>query len=112
MVDLKEPKKAIISESVTHQGIGGQEITLEKVMSLNEALEVGNIAGVNFFNRRMDLVNKGMIKEDEIKDIMEGKYTLDEYNAKMDKFYNETKVYYGHVGIFGYYVCEDEIEMI
>ena len=112
MEDLKETKRAKINENVTHQGIGGKEIILEKVMPLGEALEIGNIAGVNFFNRRMDLVTKGMIKEDEIKEIEEGKYTLDEYNAKMDKFYDETKVYYGHVGNLGYFVCEDEIEML
>lgn len=112
MADLKEHKKAIISESVTHQGIGGKEIELEKEFSLEEVFETGNIAAVNFMERRMDLVNKGMVSESDIQDIISGKTSLDEFNAAASKFYTETKVYYGHVGIFGYYVCEDEIEML
>ena len=112
MADLKEPIKAIISKDVTHQGIGGKEIRLEKVFSLDEVFDTNNIAAVNFMERRMDLVDKGLVSESDIQAIINEETSLDEFNAKADEFYKNTKVYYGHVDLFGYYVCEDEIEMI
>lgn len=112
MADLKEPIKAVISKDVTHQGIGGKEVRLEKEFSLEEVFETNNIAAANFMGRRLDLVNKGIVSDTDIKAIVEGKTSLDEFNAKADEFYKNTKVYYGHVDLFGYYVCEDEIEML
>lgn len=112
MTILEETKKAIINKDVTHQGIGGKEITIERELSLEEVLDMGNIAAANFMDRRMDLVSKGIISESEIKDITEGKYTLEDYNKRNDEFFNNTKCYYGHVGNLGYFVCEDEIEFI
>lgn len=72
-----------IKEHVTHQGIGGQEINIERKLTADEvdarALE-GNIACFNFCMRRDDF--------------------LPEFNKDL---------YYGHVGNLGYVVCEDEL---
>ena len=82
-------KKAIISTKVKHQDIGGKEIILEKELLVKDFLDTKfnemPIAMTNFIIRRLDFV--------------------DEKNENK-------KVYYGHVGDFGYFVAEDEIEMI
>lgn len=82
-------KKAIINKNVEHQGIGGKEITLEKELSVKYFLDTNlnemTIGMANFAKRRLDFI--------------------DEKNENK-------KVYYGHVGDFGYFVAEDEIEMI
>lgn len=82
-------QKAIISKKVEHQGIGGKEIILEKELLVKDFLDTNlnkmTIAMTNFIKRRLDFV--------------------DEKNE-------DKKVYYGHVGNFGYFVAEDEIEMI
>lgn len=74
-----------IKEHVTHQGIGGREINIERELSVvemtNKAYE-GNVACINFVNRR--------IEEDNVPGCYE-------------------KLYYGHVGNLGYVVCEDEL---
>ena len=81
-------KKAIIDKKVTHQGIGGKEISIEKEMTFDDVLDTNinqmPIAMYNFIMRRPDL------------GIEEGR----------------TKVYYGHVGLLGYFVAEDEITII
>lgn len=78
-----------IKENITHQDIGGKEFIIDKEMPvftigeiIDSQLEDMNIAMVNFLIRRTDLFN------------------LDE----------NLKVYYGHVGLFGYFVAEDELE--
>ena len=81
-------KKAIIDKKVKHQGIGGKEIIIEKEMTWDDALDTNfnqmPIAMYNFIRRRLD---------------------LDEEQGSM-------KIYYGHVDNLGYFVAEDEIEMI
>lgn len=81
-------KKAIINKEVEHQGIGGKEIEIEKEMTFNDILDTNfhqmSIAMYNFIMRRIDLGIE---------------------NGRM-------KVYYGHVGLLGYFVAEDEITFI
>lgn len=108
----KECRLAKINDNVTHQNIGGKTISLDRELSLEETLETNTIAASNFMARRMDLVTKGIVSESDINSIIEGKTTLDEFNKKADDFYKNTKVYYGHVGNLGYFVCEDEIKFI
>lgn len=80
-------KKARIKENVEHQGIGGKEIIIEKEITIDDILDTNfdkmPIAMYNFIMRRFDL--------------------LEEKNGKR-------KVYYGHVGILGYFVADDELE--
>jgi len=83
--------KAIIDKSVRHQDIGGKEITLEKKFTLAEAYNDVNISSTwafaNLVRRRKDIMK--LIQE------------------------NPTiKLFYGHVGLFGYYVLEDEITVL
>ena len=108
----KECRLAKINDNVTHQNIGGKTISLDRELSLEETFETNTIAASNFMARRMDLVTKGIVSESDINNIIEGKTTLDEFNKKADDFYKNTKVYYGHVGSLGYFVCEDEIKFI
>ena len=81
-------KKAIISNKVKHQGIDGKEIILEKELLVKDFLDTNlnemTVAMINFIKRRLDFI--------------------DEKNE-------DKKVYYGHIGDFGYFVAEDEIEM-
>lgn len=81
--------RAIINKEVEHQGIGGKEIILEKKLLVKDFLDIkfneASVAMTNFIIRRLDFV--------------------DEKNE-------DKKVYYGHVGDLGYFVAEDEIEMI
>lgn len=80
-------KKAKINKNVEHQGIGGQEIIIEKEITINDILDTNfqnmPIAMYNFIIRRIDL---------------------------LDAKYGKRKVYYGHVGILGYFVADDELE--
>ena len=82
-------KKAIINKKVEHQNIGGKEIILEKELMVKDLLDTNfnemPVAMINFIKRRLDFI--------------------DEKNE-------DKKVYYGHIGDFGYFVAEDEIEMI
>jgi len=77
--------KYIIKDSVKHQNIGGKEFIKEFDFTFDDILDTDfkkmNIAMYNFILRRMD---------------------LEESDGKM-------KVYYGHVGDFGYYIAEDEL---
>lgn len=73
-----------IKEFVTHQNIGGKEIIIERELTPDEVdyqAMHGNIAALNFCLRRNDF--------------------LPDFNKKC---------FYGHVGDFGYVVCEDELE--
>ena len=80
-------KKAIINKKVKHQGIGGKKIIIEREFLVKDLLDTKfdemNIAMYNFILRRLDFVTE----ENENK-----------------------KVYYGHVGVLGYFVAEDEIK--
>lgn len=80
-------KKALIDEKVTHQGIGGKEIKIEKEFTIGWILEQNlneiNIALQNFILRRIDLINEK---------------------------HEDMKIYYGHVGNLGYFVADDEIK--
>ena len=85
MNDYKEPKIAVIIDSVEHQGIGGKEIVIEKEGTLSYILDKTftdmTIAEIQFA-KRYDIANK-----DE-----------------------NTKLYYGHVDGLGYFVAEDELK--
>ena len=75
-----------VKENVTHQGIGGKEIILERYLTPDEVdnkASNGNIACLNFCMRRDDF--------------------LPEFNKNL---------YYGHVGDLGYVICEDELEEV
>ena len=90
---LQEPIHAIVSEKVTHQHIGGKEITLEREGTLayliDKPMSDWTIAEYNFFKRRPSLFI--MTTDEEVSAI---------------------KIYYGHVGNLGYFVVQDELEMI
>lgn len=81
--------KAKIDKKVKHQGIGGEIITLEKMITVGDILDTNfddmTIAMFNFAKRRIDLM------EDNKDDVY---------------------VYYGHVDGLGYYVAEDEISIL
>lgn len=83
----KEMRKARIKENVEHQEIGGKEIIIERELTIDDVLNMDfnkmPIAMYNFIIRRNDLI--------------------EEKNGKR-------KVYYGHVGILGYFVADDELE--
>ena len=87
MNDLQEPKYATLIDSIEHQGIGGKEIMIEKQGTLTYLLDRRfldmTIGEMNFIQRRIDLISG------------------DNENIK---------IYYGHVGLLGYFVAEDEIK--
>lgn len=77
-----------IKESVTHQGIGGCEFVVDEyitsILTNDEVFDqamCGNIACLNFINRRPD------------------------FNCEFPH-----KLYYGKVSCLGYVVAEDEFE--
>ena len=80
-------KKARINKNVEHQGIGGKEIIIERELTIDDILDTNfdkmTIAMYNFIMRRNDL---------------------------LEEKYGKRKVYYGHVGILGYFVADDEIK--
>lgn len=84
--NLEEPITKKIKKNVKHQGIGGKEIIIEKETDVNYFLEKEfgslTIAEENFMARRFEI----MVKELPL------------------------KIYYGHVGMLGYFVAEDELE--
>ena len=90
MIELKEIKKAKLKYDIKtnrDEGkISGKIINIEKEFTVGEILDtdfkVMPIAMSNFILRRIDFV--------------------DEKNENK-------KAYYGHVGLFGYFVAEDEI---
>jgi hypothetical protein len=84
--------KARLTKNISHQNIGGKEILIERETTLDYFLDKDFdkmvIAEMNFLTRRTDLL------------------TLS------DETLNKIKAYYGHVGMLGYWVCEDEIEEV
>lgn len=110
VTNLKEPIYRKIKSNVTHQGIGGKEIRLEKMMLFDDVWQHGGIGAANFIDRRPELLKMGIISDEEIAEIKAGKYTLEEFNDKWNKFFNSFIIYYGHVGVLGYFVAEDELE--
>ena len=84
--DTVRDKVMRVVDSVTHQGIGGQTITLEFGLSCDEVFDqsmLGNWACMNFINRR------------------------DDFNCNFPH-----QLYYGKVNGLGYVVAEDELEEI
>lgn len=91
---IKEIQKTVILvDSISHQNIGGKEMRLEKettlVYLLDKDLLGMTIAEKQFINRRMDLFLNNSDEECE-----------------------NIKIYYGHVGNLGYWICEDEIKEV
>ena len=86
-------KQAMLVDNLSHQNIGGKEMQLEKETTLDYLLDKNlsemTIAERNFINRRMDLFIEH--SDEECKNI---------------------KIYYGHVGHLGYWICEDEIKEV
>lgn len=84
-------KKVILIDNIKHQGIGGQEMILEKEATLDYLLDKNlsdmNIAERNFIERRTSL-----------------------FIENSDEECGKIKIYYGHVGDLGYWICEDEIK--
>lgn len=109
MTILDKPFIKKIDKKVTHQNIGGKEIYIERELNFNEILDLGTIAAFQFIERRIDIFQKGILTQDDINNIQNGKYTLDDFNKMKDEEFKQIKVYYGHVGNLGYFVCEDEL---
>ena len=90
MKEIKPVRFAILKKNIKtrrEEGIiSGKRIRIEKERTIKEVLDTDfnnlSIAMANFIIRRTEL--------------------LEEWNG-------EKKIYYGHVGYFGYYVAEDEI---
>lgn len=86
-------KKVIIASSVNHQNIGGKEVRLEKEATLDYLLDKNlsdmTIAELNFVKRRTSL-----------------------FMENTDEECSKIKIYYGHVGNLGYWICEDEIKEV
>lgn len=90
MKEYKTPVKRKVIPSVTHQGIGGKEILIERELTCKEAGEFMTIGAMNFWDRRGDLC---------------------------EKEHDNTIIYYGHVrskdgSWLGYFVAADELESI
>lgn len=88
MPNLNEREKRRVVSSVTHQGIGGKEIIIEREMTCKDLSTLCTIAVWNFLKRRPD---------------------LREYENR------NTPIYYGHVqskdgSWLGYFVAADELE--
>ena len=88
---LDKPIQAKINDNVKHQNIGGHIITLERYITINDILDANFnnmvIALANFVARRTDI---------------------------LDDNFGNMRVYYGHIKDWnlGYFVAEDEIEVI
>ena len=110
VTNLKEPIYKKIKGHVTHQGIGGKEIRLEKEMIFDDVFSQNTIAAQQFIERRHDILKLGLINDKQIEEVRQGKYTLEEFNQRWEDFFDNFKIYYGHVEGFGYFVGEDELE--
>lgn len=88
MIDLKEPYYVKLIDNITHQGIGGKTMRIEKEGTMNYILDMScddyTIAVHNFILRRDDI------------------FTVNE----------NMKIYYGHVDNLGYFIAEDEIKEV
>lgn len=84
----KEPYYVKLIDNISHQGIGGQTMRIEKEGTMNYILDMPcddyTIAVHNFILRRDDI------------------FTIDE----------NMKIYYGHVNNLGYFIAEDEIKEV
>lgn len=95
-----------VCDSITHQGIGGQLITLEFGLSKEEVLSLaaeGNWANLNFLKRR---INDSLSPQEIIHMAQE----IDINDSILD-FLN-SKLYYGKVNGLGYIVSEDELKEV
>lgn len=108
--DLKEPIIKKIKKNVEHQGIGGLNIIIEKVMILDDVARMNTIGAYNFINRRPDLMSIGLLSDKDIEKIRNDEMSLTEFNKKWNDFLDNFKIYYGHVGGLGYFVAQDELE--
>lgn len=84
MERLEKPLLAEIDSSVTHQGIGGKTIVIEREGTISWVLDrpLNEITiGLSNFIHRYDI---NSVPED-------------------------TRIFYGHVGTLGYFVAEDEL---
>lgn len=90
MKDLKEFYYVKLVDNITHQGIGGQTMRIEKEGTMSYIYDMNcndyTIAIYNFIQRRDDLL----------------------WLPNGDNF----KIYYGHVGGLGYFIAEDEIKEV
>lgn len=91
---IKDIQKTIILvDCISHQNIGGKEMRLEKETTLDYLLDKNlsdmTIAERNFIERRTSL-----------------------FMENSDEECSKIKIYYGHVGHLGYWVCEDEIKKV
>lgn len=84
-------KTVVLVDGIKHQNIGGKEMRLEKETTLDYLLDKNlsdmNIAERNFIERRTSL-----------------------FMENSDEECSKIKIYYGHVGNLGYWICEDEIK--
>lgn len=97
MQDLKKPYFAILVDNIKHQGIGGQQIRIEKEGTMKYIYDTYmndyTIAMYNFILRRPDIMSTNMLEDG----------TLDNEN---------TKIFYGHINGLGYFIAEDEIKEV
>ncbi len=101
-----------VKKEITHQDIGGKEFIVDDIitsqldldLAYNRAILEHNIACINFFNRRPDIIEKFTVYEDPL--------TGPFLRAKVDKEIKKTKLLYGHVDNLGYIVTEDELEEV
>lgn len=88
MRDLEKPYLVTLIDSITHQGIGGQVMRIEKEGTMKYISDMScdeyTITVHNFIVRRDDI------------------FTIDE----------NMKIYYGHVNNLGYFIAEDEIKEV
>lgn len=86
-------KTVILVDNISHQNIGGKEMRLEKETTLDylldKPLKEYTIADQNFIQRRRGL-----------------------FFDLSDEECSKIKIYYGHVGNLGYWICEDEIQEV
>lgn len=86
-----------LKKGIEHQGIGGRKAHIEKELVLKEILKNavdGNIACLNFVNRRPDLFNEDISAKRK---------------ASHKKYYYYTKIW-NDFNYLGYVICSDEIE--
>ena len=88
-----------IKKKIKHQNIGGKEFIVDELVTknlspkevLNNATD-GNIACINFINRREDFP------------------VITNFDETLYGFLFKHKLYYGHVNGLGYVMAEDEFE--
>lgn len=97
MRDLEKPYLVTLIDSISHQGIGGQTMRIEKEGTMkyiyDTFMQDFTIAMYNFVMRRNDIMSTNILDDG----------TIDNENMK---------IYYGHVGGLGYFIAEDEIKEV